>query len=194
MVIKLTEESKHLYGHDQTLIDNYLRLSPNDTFLDIGCGPGTWSLAAASMGARVFAMDPRPLSLHLLAQQVVLNGFHKVSLHPYAAWSGVAYLPFSDESSSFWGKQICSVPAISIDELLWMYGKPSINFINIDAEGAEDSVLDGATSTITNCRPDMVIEIHPNIDVEGFMKKVKALLPSSHVRMDGGHLIATSSR
>lgn len=46
---------------------------PNAVFVDSGANEGTWSLMAASYGCQVVAVEPQPLCVHWLRQEVKLN-------------------------------------------------------------------------------------------------------------------------
>ncbi len=58
---------------------------------------------------------------------------------------------------SFVGKE-CSAGHITIDSASRQLFPP--NFIKIDIEGAEDQALEGATETLAQHRPSLIIEVH----------------------------------
>jgi hypothetical protein len=55
-----------------------------------------------------------------------------------------------------------AVPAISVDHYVESTGLARIDFIKIDVEGAEDTVIRGMTNTLQVFHPDVLVEIHGN--------------------------------
>lgn len=63
---------KELWQHmTQTL--HAMCTLPNALFVDSGANEGTWSLMAASYGCRVVAVEPQPLCVYWLRQEVTMN-------------------------------------------------------------------------------------------------------------------------
>jgi len=61
-------------------LENIL-LFPHSKVLDLGCGTGILSIAAAKMGARsVIALDPDPDAIKTTTNNIVLNGVEKMIL------------------------------------------------------------------------------------------------------------------
>jgi ubiquinone/menaquinone biosynthesis C-methylase UbiE len=52
-------------GSDARLVEQLSALGPDDTVLDIGCGPGTAVRRAARLGATVTGVDPAPVMLRV---------------------------------------------------------------------------------------------------------------------------------
>jgi hypothetical protein len=57
------------------------------------------------------------------------------------------------------GRASIRVPAITVDDYVGSTGR-AVDFLKIDVEGAEGSVLAGATATIHRFHPTMVVELH----------------------------------
>jgi hypothetical protein len=66
-----------------------------------------------------------------------------------------------------------SVEAISVDEYVQKNGIAKVEFIKIDVEGAEASVLDGATVVLDRDKPILLIELH---ELDRFKDKHPAIL------------------
>lgn len=65
---------------EQKLIEE-LGLQPGQTVIDLGCGTGSFTLAAARYGARVHAVDVSKTMLNYVERQCNDQGIQSVSLH-----------------------------------------------------------------------------------------------------------------
>ena len=145
--------------------------------LDLGANIGYYTLMAASIvGARgkVYAVEPFPENLELLARNVEANGLGgTVELHQLAISdeSGTAEL-FMGKASNLHsllrlepGQASIMVPTMTLDQFL--AGKAPIEFLRMDIEGAECLVFDGMEGTLGQERPPkMLFEIHPIGDID----------------------------
>lgn len=69
-------EPNYLYA-----VGSILRMNPDMLFLDLGCNIGVYTILAAKLGHKVFALDPNKINLRLLAKSVSLGGLtSKVTL------------------------------------------------------------------------------------------------------------------
>ncbi|MDD4505965.1 MAG: class I SAM-dependent methyltransferase [Sulfurospirillaceae bacterium] len=66
-------------GYYNDVIDARVILSSSDTLLDIGCGPGTFSLRFAPKVKEVYAFDFSPKMLEILAQNAKEKGINNIS-------------------------------------------------------------------------------------------------------------------
>jgi len=73
------------YGmHDSSLVFKTLKLQNGETFLDLGCGPGDYSVHAASdvgESGKVYAFDSNATMLEQVRTQAVENGLKNISTH-----------------------------------------------------------------------------------------------------------------
>jgi hypothetical protein len=95
-----------------------------------------------------------------------------------------------------------TVPVISIDYHVESTGLARIDFIKIDVEGAEDTVIRGMTNTLQVFHPDVLVEIHANdgsesealdrLQAAGYqLKRVQSVAPSlCDTRARGGYVLA----
>jgi FkbM family methyltransferase len=133
----------------------YLR--DGDGFLDCGANIGTYSLLAASCVGpygHVDAVEPFPLSVRRLRENVALNGFDHVRVHPVAVsdcQAEVSFLSRADVSNRIAtqvdaDKPTTTVPSVFLDSLL----SPGVSYAlaKLDVEGAETRVLKGATRAL----------------------------------------------
>ncbi len=149
----------------QKIFAKYVRVG--DTVYDIGAHTGYYSLLASMLvgqQGKVYAFEPLPRNVQFLREHLRANLVNNVQIMPFAIsnWSGVAR--FSNGNSSFQGhlspEGEIEVPVVSLDEL-WKKGElVSPQVIKIDVEGAEFSVLTGATRLIQSSRPIIFLATH----------------------------------
>ena len=144
---------------------------PGDLMLDVGANMGQHSLIAAWHGMRVHAFEPLPrLALRLKANLALNRLAERVSVFEFAvsAVEGSATLHEMDRADDGSHSLLASgterirsevqVRTVTIDGHLKAQscGPPAI--IKIDVEGAEALVLDGATQTLSEGRPVVIVE------------------------------------
>lgn len=145
-------------------------LQPGFYCLDIGANYGYYSLIMADIvgeSGHVLAVEPNPKLSRLLAKNLNMNGFNhyfnrnvKISEKAVADTIGQKVslvVPMIPEGDLWGSATICGnseiteglsfdVQTITIDELTKDY--PRVNFIKIDAEGAEEAIWRGMQQTI----------------------------------------------
>jgi FkbM family methyltransferase len=168
-------------GHWERYNTSLIRrlVKPGMRFVDIGANCGYFSVLGGSLvgeKGRVFSFEPQPRAFELLGSSMRANGFvlrsrlHNVAL---ADHDGSARFRFRD--GDFGGGSLhiqdarvqtenfteIEVPVRRGDSLLQKHG--AIDFIKIDAEGAEVAIIDGLTQTLAqspNVR--MLLEFNPS--------------------------------
>jgi FkbM family methyltransferase len=164
------------YGHQDPDLELISRmLSPGDVFVDGGANVGLFTLVAASRvgpQGKVVAFEPgRAVRLRLL-ENVVLNRLVQVSVMPIALSSragdaafrvfeiggaGLNHLaPAQDEAGD-----VETVTLATLDSVLTPSDRRRLSFIKLDLEGAEHDALVGASSTLAESHPDILIEVEP---------------------------------
>jgi FkbM family methyltransferase len=139
------------------------------TALDIGAHVGIWTRRMAQIFQHVYAFEP--LSKHIECHQKNLQGFDNVTLNQIALSnkSGTATfkeLDFNSGTSTLeWKKittrqtkhkqQYIDVATATLDS----YNITDIDFIKIDVESHEVSLLEGAKETLTKNSPLIFIEV-----------------------------------
>jgi len=158
------------------------RLRSGRVGLDIGAHHGFWTLYHADKlppQARVILVEPHPMNFAYLVQNLALNkAFYAVPL-PLAMWKEPtsliiempAELPPFHASYSAAIQQVVSegasswkVPATTIDALVSCLGLETVDWLKIDAEGAEVAILQGARQTLDRFSPSLWIEVHDTWD------------------------------
>lgn len=146
-------------------------LHPGDVFWDIGGNVGYFTvIASKAVGdtGKVVTLEPSPVNLAFLRRNLKLNRCGNVDLLPMAAGPKLDRLRL-DTSTGRGTHHITEggdtvVAVDSVDGLI-AKGKPAPNFIKIDVEGFEESVLDGMTDTLTKLKPLLLLAVHsPEIE------------------------------
>jgi FkbM family methyltransferase len=128
-------------------------ISPGERVLDIGAHVGTFSLAAAAVGAQALAIEASPENAGLLRASAARNGFSnltvveavasdapgEVRFHAHGPWGQVS-LGDDDRPEM---AQATATAALSIADLLDALSFRPLAFVKMDVEGWELQVLKG---------------------------------------------------
>lgn len=162
---------------DRDVIDKHWTPAAGQTCIDVGCGPGIWSLIAAKKGAKVVAYDPRLVAFEIMTSVARANScVDSITQRQYGVWAQRGKLNFS-ESSFIWNTNGSTslVNVVSLDEEMGAGYFGKVDFINIDAEGAELFVLDGAQKLLKVSRPKLCIDVHSNDSLKDIETRLKVL-------------------
>jgi FkbM family methyltransferase len=135
----------------------YLRdtLRPGQVVVDVGANIGLLTLIAAHQvgpQGRVFAFEPGPLSFALLSANIAANGYHNVTIDNaavsdrdgtvdlYVCATGESDNRISGTIDDGSGRERISVRSVALDDY---FQDRAIDFIKIDAQGAEPLILKG---------------------------------------------------
>lgn len=152
-------------------------LKPGMTAVDVGANFGYYTLLMASAvgtNGQVYAFEPNPRMMELLAKSLPVNGMHeRVQIDTRAAYSSSGetlrfFIPDVNPMNSalldIWGLRaaeshgkIIDTETVKLDDAL----PDRVDFIKIDVEGAEQRVWAGLQKTITN-NPDVQIFLEFN--------------------------------
>jgi FkbM family methyltransferase len=132
---------------------------------DLGASIGYMSLLMAHCGAsQVFSFEPAPHAAGVLAQQAAANKWtHRIKHVPLAVSDCAKTVTFSLTDNAYgsrigeFGQQHMTVQCTTLDTFAAEHGYP--DFIKMDVEGEEVSVLRGATAVLRR-KPTLCIEIH----------------------------------
>lgn len=163
---RLKWRAKSFFTEEPIMVDWLKGFQKRDVFLDVGANVGTYTIAAAKMGAHVLAIELDPTNAYCLNSNVCINKLYdKVNLIPLVASDSVSiqdvyYRDFSigDALQSVGREQILptrspapyKIPQLSmpIDKIISDFGLPQPNKIKIDVDGNEEIVLNGAWLTV----------------------------------------------
>jgi FkbM family methyltransferase len=158
-----------------SFLDGFLK--PGMIFVDVGANDGYFSLfAARRVGTTggVVAIEPSTRERINLRRNLVRNGFENIRIVSAAlgAAPGEADLQLAQSSHSghntlgrfayddVKAANVERVTLKTLDQVAKELGLSRIDFIKIDVEGAEASVVAGARSVLTSLRPLMLLEIN----------------------------------
>jgi FkbM family methyltransferase len=168
---QLLEES--FENEEKEFVDKFLR--PGMTVLDIGANQGYYTLLASKkVGAqgKVVAFEPTPREAGRLRRHLRLNSCKNVEVVTSALGNAEGHAELHMVMGSEAGchslrppdvAQPTSVVTVKIerlDEVLKARGVERVDFIKLDVEGAELSVLQGAQELLSrSSRPVMLVEV-----------------------------------
>lgn len=151
------------------------RVGPGMHVADVGANFGYYSLLMGDLvgpKGRLLSVEPNPPVAEALTRTLDLNGLLSRSTVVAAAagsgdGEGHLFVPAGepknamlvDERTSGGEAALVPVPIHSLDTLL--DGLERVDFLKIDAEGAEEDIMMGLTRTIERCRPRIVLEFNP---------------------------------
>lgn len=141
------------------------------TFLDVGANFGWYALTMAKLfpAAKVHAFEPLPETYLHLKQNLDMNGFANVWLHPlgFMEKEGTQVFYFDAHiSGRASARNLVEDPAVSrvscpvtrLDEFTRTHAlRP--DFLKVDVEGAELTVFQGGLETLRNHRPVILTEM-----------------------------------
>lgn len=146
-------------------------LGPTGVFVDIGANTGIYTLKAAkrySNNGTVLAIEPFPEVAAALYHSIQANGFTNVRLRNLCVgdrteartlWMNAARpntFSLVEKSSNARG---LSVLAVSLDDLFEWERLDRLDYLKIDAEGAEREIFSGAAKTVERHRPIIQAEV-----------------------------------
>jgi FkbM family methyltransferase len=152
--------------------------------IDIGAHIGVMSVSMARLSGpdtKIYSFEPTPSTMDVFKEVIRLNHLEKQIIPlPDAISESRGTVKFyistiegnnSNTLIKYRGEaaaeQMLEVNTISIDEFKSSRNIPRLDFIKIDAEGAELKVLKGAKNTFLKDRPVAILAIHPNAIIAG---------------------------
>ena len=161
---------------ETAIIVETLNNNSSPIFVDIGANIGLISMNVLAEVPKVVihAFEPGPHQYSLLEKTVKNNGLeNRVSLYQKAIGTKNGKMNFymhSKKHSSGDGfldtkragkTNVCSVDVTTLDTWWDAVGRPKVNTIKMDIEGAELFALKGAQTLMSRCRAVILLEIHP---------------------------------
>ena len=162
-----TDDPIAFLGHEPFLL-NYLNVTPDDVFIDVGAHIGRYSIRLSKNCKKVIAIEPNPDNQKRLAKNMQLNDISNISVIPYAAMDKeqVVSMDMQGVSSRVLGARSrvgsASVAAYPLDKMI----QDKVDLVKIDVEGMEMQVLEGSRSILSTYHPTLIVEVHGQYSVE----------------------------
>jgi FkbM family methyltransferase len=161
LALDLRTEKAYWLGSYERPVQRFLRenVREGDVVYDVGAHVGFFSVCAASLGARVVAVEPDAENAARLRANAELNGL-PVAVVEAAAWdeTGTVDLVAGGSAKEFVAVPGEGVASVSLDDLAGLHGSPTL--VKLDVEGAESRVLAGARRVLAEASPVVLCELH----------------------------------
>ena len=167
------------WHHKQELLFLESQVRADDVIVDVGANTGEFMVALAPRVCRgkVLCFEPQADVLRILKDNVEINNFSNVVVFPFGLSSSdeTAHLYTSTETTQFGGlneglytryvtEERSTATGLAkfrpLDAVLHEEKIEQINWLKIDVEGAELSVLKGARETLIRSKPKILIELN----------------------------------
>jgi FkbM family methyltransferase len=150
-------------------------VEPGHTVIDVGAHVGHFTIYAAHLvgsSGRVVAVEPAPINFDTLRKNVQRNGIEAFTTAlqvALAATEGTADL-FDDGGTAGTEYSLvpnrsrgvaCQTTLITLDRLVAHQRLERVDFVKIDAEGAELDILRGGKQTLRRPGISVLVELHP---------------------------------
>jgi FkbM family methyltransferase len=145
---------------------DFCPVKAGDIVFDCGANVGVFSRYCVGKGASlVLALEPNPKPEVQASLAYNIGPTGKAIPLAVAAWMKNTRLPFQSDISVPTASKITLTDATdvqgeTIDNLVWRYKLPRVDFIKMDIEGSEMQALRGAVKTITEHKPRMALCVY----------------------------------
>jgi FkbM family methyltransferase len=158
-------------------------LHPGSCFVDAGSHVGRWSIRASRLYERILAFEPDPFTNYVLRRNIARNDIRNILVFATALSDrrdkAVLFSYGPPACSSLRSTHISglvarpgnSVQIRPLDDFTGYFLSPMI--LKIDVEGEELRVLEGATRTLNEHKPTIVMEVHFRKDLEPITELLK---------------------
>ena len=170
----------HYYEIDETLVKK------GDVVVDCGASEGAFSLKNYEKAQFIYIIEP--VIIFTDALKKTFNNVKNIEIINCALTDDISKTVLMDQNSIFSSLKASTgkkTKSATIDELFYNKGI-EIDFIKMDVEGAEESVLRGAAETIRRYKPKMAIAAyHDTNDWHEMVRFVKDVCPKYNYKIKG---------
>lgn len=182
--------------NEQAVRDKYWHIQSGQVVIDVGCAWGLYTLPALQQGATVYAVDPSNWILDLAKDKLErLTIINKAVAEEEAGYSEELWKALENTMTAH-GLGVYNLlkrdtEFTTLDKIVKEYDINRLDWIKIDVEGAELSVLKGGINALVKFHPSLLIEDHSL--VYEFVKemdstrKIKELLLSLDYKIEDYH-------
>jgi FkbM family methyltransferase len=180
-----------LGAHEIVMVRELKRMvRPGMTVYDVGANIGTYSSHFASWigpAGRLYAIEPNPLCVSYLRANLERTTARNYSVLPLALSNGPCTVRFtinyassmigigSDSPQTGKPGHTIQVQGESLDRLVTRLNLRNPDFIKVDVEGAEGSVIAGMLDTLVRSRPILMLELHGREPAKSALHHLRAL-------------------
>jgi FkbM family methyltransferase len=185
--VDLGYRGKYLYSFRAS---NDLLINPSDTVIETGVYHGKDTAGYAKLGKRVIGFEPSPRNYAIAKEN--LKDFNNVELLNEGLWNEQSELTirYGEDGSEDGFLQPdageeeveYNIPVNTLENYVKRLDIDEVNFLKIEAEGAEPEVIEG----MGNIRPDRIaVDVSAERDGEPTTKPVMELLHSMGYELHG---------
>ena len=164
---------------DKDVAFEILNLGDSESFLDLGAYRGDTVqefLRYAKSYEKIVAVEPDKRTFKKL--QINCENLENCTLLNNAIWSKNCTLHFDDNKGRGGSAKTegVEIPSINVDFITEKYGQ--FTYMNIDVEGAEKELLEGAKATLKQQKPKLCMAVyHRSEDIFDLINQVKSINP-----------------
>lgn len=152
------------------LLDSLLR--KDDCALDVGANIGCTALAMGQLSSKVVAFEPAPATFSFLKRNIDASGLRNIDVINSALGSTAGESEITYAASNRSGAFVSNLTSVErdhvrerivvqrLDDLMPALGLPRVDFVKLDVEGFEQSVIDGAATVISRFKPVVMLELN----------------------------------
>lgn len=174
-------------GYWESWITTWLlnNLTPRTFFVDVGANTGYYSFIATQVARKTLAFEPNPNYVELLHKtndltnlgvtiipKALSNREGKVTLNIPGQFEGSASIVTQDFGKHY-SVSSFEVDTTTLDKAIAPLPVQDSLMIKVDAEGAEELIWAGATSTNAHHKPVWIIEYTPGAYGRDFLEKLE---------------------
>lgn len=167
-VFETIQSRKSFY--EESILNKWLPYINNSKVLfDIGANLGNHTLFWATNVAydKIFSFEPHPVNYEILARNISNNSLQNVIAVNTGIGKTKGFTSIKEFSEDNYGATTLDttiqadgeIPIIDVDSYVNQEGITAVDFVKIDTEGFEESVLAGMTRVLAMYHPDLWIEV-----------------------------------
>lgn len=171
-------------------------IKKDDVIVDIGANIGAFSILAARKASdgRVFAYEPNKKNYNLLLKNKSLNNLRNLLVLNLAVAGKKGHADLFISKLNYGAHSICSadskksvkVKSIGLRDIFAMNNLKRINYLKIDAEGAEYDILLNTPAEIIRKVDKIVLEYHDYLNHNHDYKDLKEYLEGNGFKVETG--------
>jgi FkbM family methyltransferase len=171
-------------------------LNYNDFVFDIGSNIGCTSILFGALSKKVYSFEPSPTTCNFLRKNISRSGLNNIEVQNIGlgAEPGEFTLTFapsnrsggfvSNQTQASTGHTIENIYIRKVDDVVKSLNLPRLDFMKIDVEGFEWSVISGAKWTLSTYRPIVVLELNhwclnafQRTSIPDFLDNLRSIFP-----------------